>query len=171
MFLSVYGCSTAETTTSTNPSPTTTSKHLNELTFDDFLIDFGMEYLDVPTQIHIVHSVDSPLPDVVLYVSSETQAELDAVDFSQYFILFAFMGSQPLTGPAIEVIQIWQIENIIYVEAFFDQGGPTYRPAHSSPLHIVKVSKDNMTQFGEITLIFLDQNGIERARTVCEIPE
>jgi hypothetical protein len=81
------------------------------------------------------------------------------------------MGMQAVTGPDIEVVQIWQTDNIIYVEAYFDQAGPTALESWSFPLDIVKVSKENMIQFGEITFILLDQEGEERARTTQVIPE
>jgi hypothetical protein len=160
----VSSCASRNSESSSNANPPG-----NILEFEDYSIDFGMEYLDVSTHIYVVPSLNSPLPDEVLYVSPDTKSELDAFDFSQYFILFAFMGSQSLTGPTIKVTQIWQIDNTIYVEALFDQGGPTYQPMYSSPVYIVKVSKNNMTQFGEITFILLDQEGAERTRTVYNI--
>jgi hypothetical protein len=100
------------------------------------------------------HEVPEPPPEIVDF------------DYSHYFILYAFMGMQAVTGPDIEVVQIWQTDNIIYVEAYFDQAGPTYLESWSFPVDIVKVNKDNMTQFGEITFILLDQEGKERARAV-----
>jgi hypothetical protein len=116
---------------------------------------------------------DSPPPPVLAFEDGEYLPgylpELEDVDFSQYFILFTFMGFHYNTGPKIKVTQIWQINDTVYVEAFFDQGGPTYQPMYSSPCDIVKVSKKNMTQFGEITFILLDQEGAERTRTVYNI--
>ena len=162
ILLTVSACNNSTTTSTTKPPG-------NILEFDDFPIGFGLKLRDVPTQIHVISSIDSPLPDVVLYVSPETQAELDALDFSQYFILCAFMGSQAFTGPTIEITQIWQTDNVIYIDANFNKGGPTYQPGWSSPKHIVKVSKENMTQFGEITFILLNQDGKERANAVYEI--
>jgi len=164
LLLLPYGCSTKETTT-------TTPQHDNELEFEDFPLFFSLKDLDIPTQIYIMAGKDSPLPPVIEEIFTDYQTKLKTVDYSRDFILFAFMGFQSLTGPTIEVTQIWQIDNTIYIEALFDQGGPTYAPGWSSPSHIVKVSKDNMTQFGEITFILLDQDGEERARTICEIPE
>jgi len=170
MFLLVYGCSTGDTTTTTSPSPTTTSELLNELAFEDFPLGSDMLFKDIPTHIHIMTDIDSPIPNFNGYFSPAAKTMLDAVDYSRYFILFTFMGSQPFAGPKIEVERIWQVENVIYVEANFDKGGPTYQPTITLPFDTVKVSKDNMTQYGEITFILLDQDGEERARTVCEIP-
>ncbi|HEY98684.1 MAG TPA: hypothetical protein G4O16_10960 [Dehalococcoidia bacterium] len=170
LLLLFSACNTNNSTTPTNSSTSsTTNPPGNILEFEDYPIDFGMEYINVPTHIYVMSSINSPLPNEVLYVSPETQADLNSFEFPRYFILFAFMGSQTLTGPSIKVTQIWQIDNTIYIEAFFDKGGPTYQPAYSLPCDIVKVSKENMTQFGEITFILLDQFGEERASAVYNI--
>lgn len=116
---------------------------------------------DIPTQVYVITSKDSPPPPVIAFEDEEYIPELENVDFSQYFILFTFMGLQTVTGPTIKVTQIWQTDNTIYVEAFFDQGGPTYQPAWSSPCYIVKVCKNNMILFGKITFVLLDQEGKE----------
>jgi len=183
MFLAVYGCNNSNTTqpnvTSSLPTDTlttsatsiTTNPTGNILEFEDFFIYLSLKDQDIPTQIHLMISNDSPLSPAIDQISAEAQTKLDVVDFSKDFILFAFMGYQGVTGPTIEITKIWQINNTIYVEAYFDKGGPTYQPASSSPVNIVKVSKENMTQFGEITFILIDQYGEERARTTCEIPE
>ena len=162
--LSVSACNNGTTTSTTNPPE-------NSLAFDDFFIHISLKDQDIPTQIHVMISNDSPLPPVIDQISAEAQTKLDAVDFSQNFILFAFMGYQGVTGPTIKITKIWQINNTIYVEAYFDKGGPTYQPASSSPVNIVKVSKENMIHFSEITFILLDQDGKERAIATCEIPE
>jgi hypothetical protein len=175
LLLLPYGCSTKETTIPTTASTpldsTTTPQHDNELEFEDFQLFFSLKDLHIPTQIYVMASKDSLLPPVLDQISAEYQTKLKTVDYSRDFILFAFMGFQSLTGPTIEVTQIWQIDNIIYIEAFFDKGGPTYAPGWSSPRHIVKVSKDNMSRFGEITFILLDQEGEERARAVYNISQ
>ena len=81
------------------------------------------------------------------------------------------MGSETVKGSNIKVKQIWQTDNIIYVEAYFDQAGPAYMDATSSPYDVVKVSKENMTRFGEITFILLDQEEKERARAIYNISQ
>jgi len=161
---------TSPTPTTTNiTTPTTTNPPGNILTFEDIAINWLYKELDIPTQIRVMTSIDSQLPNVIDYITLESQPELNAVDFSRHLLLFAFMGFQGVTGPTIKVTQIWQIDNTIYVEAFFNQGGPKYQPTHSSPADVVRVSKDNMTQFGEITFILLDQFGEERASAVYNI--
>ena len=160
---------TTSATPTTSPTPTTTNPPGNILTFEDIAINWLYKELDIPTQIRVMTSIDSQLPNVIDYITLESQPELNAVDFSRHLLLFAFMGFQGVTGPTIKVTQIWQIDNTIYVEAFFNQGGPKYQPTHSSPADVVRVSKDNMTQFGEITFILLDQFGEERASAVYNI--
>lgn len=182
-FLLTYACNNANSTqpdgtsqqTTDTPTSSTTATTTNPpeniLEFEDYSISITLKDLDIPTQLYVIASEDSPPPPVLAFEDGEYLPELADIDFSQCFILFAFMGFQSSTGPKIMVTQIWQIDNNIYVEALFDQGGPTQQPSWSSPADIVKVSKDNMTQYGEITFILLDQEGEERARTVGEIPE
>ena len=175
----VFTSSTDTTVTSTTPaistSPTTTNPPGNILEFEFFYMPISLKDLHIPTQIHVMTGKDSPPPPVLAFEDGEYLPgylpELEDVDFSQYFILFTFMDFQSSTGPKIKVKQIWQIDNIVYVEAFFDPGGPTQQPSWSSPVDIVKVSKDNMTKFGEITFILLDQSGEERARAIYKISQ
>jgi hypothetical protein len=172
LLLLFSACNTNNSTTPTNSSTSsTTNPPGNILKFEDFQLFFSLKDLHIPTQIYVMASKDSPLPPVIEEIFTDYQTKLEVVDYSRDFILFAFMGFQSLTGPTIEVTQIWQIDNIIYIEAFFDKGGPTYEPGWSSPRHIVKVSKDNMSRFGEITFILLDQEGEERARAVYNISQ
>jgi hypothetical protein len=42
-------------------------------------------------------------------------------------------------------------------------------PTVSSPYHILKVSKAQITQFGEITFLLLNESGKEMARTTQTI--
>jgi hypothetical protein len=172
LLLLVSACDTNNSTTPTNSStPSTTNPPGNILEFEDFFMYMTWKTPDIPTQVYVMTSKDSPPPPVIAFEDEEYLPEVEDVDFSQYFILFTFMGLQSVTGPTIKVTQIWQIDNDIFIEAFFDQGGPTYQPAWSSPCDIVKVSKENMTQFGEITFILLDQYGEERARAVYSISQ
>jgi hypothetical protein len=182
MLLTVPACdnsvspSTSETT-SPDTSATTTNPPENMLSFEHIFTSRNTSVLEIPTKIYVMTSSDSPLPypinDFWEYYDNKIPREeiLDTIDFSRYFILLAFMGSQPVTGPNIEVKQIWQTDNIIYVEAYFDPAGPAFMDSLSSPYDVVKVSKDNMPQFGEITFILLDQNGEERARAVYDISQ
>lgn len=68
------------------------------------------------------------------------------------------------------VEKIRQVRDTIYILANFDMDGPTYLPTVSSPAYFVKVHKEKMTQFGQLTFILLDQTGSEKARTIVNIP-
>jgi hypothetical protein len=114
-------------------------------------------------------SKNSQLPPDLYQITADSETKLNTVDYSKDFILFAFMGFQSLTGPTITVTRIWQIDNTIYIETYFDKGGPTYEPGWSSPRHVVKISKDNMIQFGKINFVLLDQFGEERANAIFDV--
>ena len=191
--LGAGACNNADTTlpSETGSMPTdnvtnsatsaTTGPPGNILEFEGLFSSKNVSNWDIPSQIHVMTTENSSLPNPInelleRYCLKEgthykNEEILDTVDFSRYFVILAFMGFQSVTGPTIEIQQIWQVENIIYVEALFDKAGPTYQPAWSSPYDVIKVSKEDMIQFGEITFVLLDQDGEERARTVYEIPE
>jgi hypothetical protein len=132
-----------------------------------------MEEYDVPPQIYIMTNNDSPIPDIITEIPSEGQLELNGVDYSNNFILFVFTGKYDFGyTPGFEVTQIWQADNIIYIQANFPRWTSiTVIPGFYYGNDVIKVSKDNMSQFGEITLILLDQDGKERVRTKVNIPE
>jgi hypothetical protein len=160
-------CAANGTPPVTSPTPSSILQPGTDLSFEHYPV-FG-EYKDlesVPTGIHVMVSNQSELPSVFDNITADSMANLMAFDFSRYFIVFVFMGFQPVQGPSITIERIWQIQDIIYVRANFDPDGPTYQPLWTAPAQIVKVSKDNMTQYGQITFKLMDQYGVERATTV-----
>lgn len=175
------GCSSTGTSNSSTstfqdinmiPDTSTTTEPTNELEFERLFVPSSMKEEEIPVRVHIMTSKDSPLPDVIAEISEENQIKLNTIDYSRDFVLFVFMGHQNVRGPKKEVTQIWKSNGIIYIQAnFHKQTDPTIIPGFTYPKEAIKVSKDNMLQFGEITLILLDQDGKERARTVCNIPE
>jgi hypothetical protein len=161
------------TISSTNPSSTFQPE--NQLDFEFFNLaaaTMGVKQ-GTPAYIFVMSNSKSPLPDRWEYYTpfdpKREEKTIEDVDFSKNFLLLISMGFRSVTGPKITVEKIWQVQEIIYVQANFDPGGPTVQPMYSEPATIVLVSKNNMTQFGEITFKLLDQWGNERAGTTCEI--
>ena len=66
----------------------------------------------------------------------------------------------------MEIKGIWQDKDTVYISAHLDDRSPamTVTDAESSQYITLKVSMDDMTQFGEITFILLDQDGKERSK-------
>jgi len=157
--------------------PSATSKPGNQLAFEYFRLAAALMELrrGTPAYVFIMTNAKSPLPDRWEYYTpfapEREEKTIEDVDFSKNFLLFVSMGFQGVTGPGITVERIWQVQEIIYIQANFDSGGPTVQPMWSEPTNIVKVSKDNMTQFGDITFRLLDQSGEERATATYEIPK
>jgi hypothetical protein len=116
-------------------------------------------------------NAQSPLPGVLTSLFPDGAETLKYVDFSEYFEIFVFMGTQGVTGPFIKPERIWQNKNIIYVLADFNNGGPYHLDAESAPGQSMKVSKSNMTQFGYLTFILLDLSGKERARGIFDVSQ
>lgn len=192
MVFLLCGCSADDTSTTTHdivptetskspdtiliPSPTTTSQPENQLTFGNFnlAVHLNSTKENTPAYIHVMTDTESPLPDRWEYYTpfapERQEKTIEDVDFSKHFLLFASMGFRGWTGPQITIKQIRQDGDIIYVQAKFYPGGPTGQPMHSEPTHLVRVSKENMIQTGEITFVLLDEEGNERARNTCVIP-
>ena len=103
-------------------------------------------------------------------IPANAQAEIDKVDFSKYLAVVVFRG---LAGPdfPVTVETIRQTGDVIYVVAWFDPGPQVSVPINSSPFHIVKVDKDNLTSRGSITFRLLDEeSGRERANVSVTVP-
>jgi hypothetical protein len=73
----------------------------------------------------------------------------------------------------MEIKGIWQDKDTVYISAHLDDQPPTMTVIEvvSSQYVALKVNKENMTQFGEITFILLDDEGKERARAVYDISQ
>jgi hypothetical protein len=145
--------------------------HPGELVFEQLTVSPVMKEEDIPVQMHVMTSNESPLPDVIYEIPAEGQIELDGTDYSQNFTLFVFTGKQNFGDVAHKVTQIWQTDNIIYIHANFPKPTKTVIPGFIYGKFVIKVSKDNMTQFGEIKFILIDQDERQRAVTTCDIPE
>ena len=193
LFITTWGCnvsleqtptksSNGETTipSETNPiqNASVTSPPGNQLAFEDFRLAVAKMGVstDTPAYVFVMTNTKSPLPDRWEYFTpfapEREEKTIEDVDFSKDFLLFVSMGFKSVTGPKITVERIWQVQETIYIQANFDTAvGQTVQPMFSEPTTIIKVSKDNMTQFGEITFVLLDQSGKERATTTCEILE
>ena len=151
--------------------PPITITHPNELAFTKLSIPLNMEEEDILDQLHVMTGNDSPVPDVIAEIPEESKPELDGIDYANNFILFVFTGKHNFgSSPSTNVTQIWQNDNIIYIQANFPkQTSMTVIPGFYYGNYTLSVSKDNMSQFGEIKLILLDQDGNQRATTIAEI--
>jgi len=121
-----------------------------------------------PVYISVIPTAESPLPNKWEYTSPLVT---EKIDFSSNYLVFASMGFRGVTGPKITVQNIWQEQTTIYIQALFDEAGPTYLALTSEPTAVVKVGKEKMAQAGQITFILVDQNGNTKATTTSEIPK
>lgn len=101
-------------------------------------------------------------------VSPFDQPEIESVDFSQYFVIIAFLGlSSP--GYEIRIRRVWQDKNMVYL-LFHARPPQKYtKPMVIFPYHAIKINKEQMLQNGEITFKLLEQHGKELASTSYEI--
>ncbi len=106
----------------------------------------------------IAGKTDSPIKGI----SPEDQNRINAVDFSRNFVLIAFHG-WTYPGNGIEIQKISQLasqyENVVRVRAQFQEPGEAAVTGVTTPYHIVRVSKDRVTRFGEIEFRLFQQDG------------
>jgi hypothetical protein len=157
--------------TDTTPETETTSVFIHELESEKLYVPLIMKEEDIHPQIYVITSNNSTVPDPIAEIPAEGQLKLDSVDYSNYLVLFVFTGKQNFGDVAHKVTQIWQTDNIIYIHANFPKPTKTVIPGFIYGKFVIKVSKDNMTQFGEIKFILIDQDERQRAVTTCDIPE
>jgi hypothetical protein len=141
-----------------------------DLDFETIMFEGQHTSLNIdPGRIEVIVNDQLP-PDV--WITPEISSKIQAVDFSRNFVLVAMMGDMGSPGYRINVKRIWQKENTIYVKADFSgpKVGNLVAPVMTSPKQIVKVSKEKMTNFGEITFRLWDKFGREWATASKAIP-
>jgi len=175
----IVGCKSGNTpsipltTTETSTSAMSISQPAKKVPFEHFQTDGYYYRIEDTAAIWVINDLLQYNRPQGIEWRNQSQTEppnpIRSFDFSKNFILFTFMGFQAVTGPTIETMQIWQSVNTIYVQAFFSRGGPTFLPTYSSPFDSLKISKDDLAQFGIITFLLLDESGKERAKATYEI--
>jgi len=106
---------------------------------------FIESYPKAPRMELITSKTDFPIKGI----STEDQNRINAVDFTGNFVLIAFHG-WTYPGNGIEIQKITQIAEHFWVRARFQEPGEAAGTSVTTPYHIVRVSKEQMTQFGEI---------------------
>lgn len=100
---------------------------------------------------------------------SEPPPEISNFDFSQYFIIMVFNGSRGGYGDPMKIGGIRQDKDTVNIYVTFDDNLSTVNPILSSQYRVLQISREEMTEFGEITFTLIDQNGQERATAIYEV--
>jgi len=97
-------------------------------------------------------------------ISDEDYSFIQAVDYSNYFVVVAFFGS----GSAYQdrVLNIYQFKHVVWVRS--DISTPSTDSATASHYQIIKVDKTGMNSFGETTFRLLNEFQ-EKAKVVENI--
>ena len=102
------------------------------------------------------------------WASFRSEYEIQAYfeDFNHFFLIAAFQGYKPTGGYGIEITRMVQDENVVTVTVYLKEPKPgePVTEAFTSPCHIVKVAKSEVTKSGEILFIFLNVRGEELCR-------
>ena len=81
------------------------------------------------------------------WVSPQTQAKVEKINFNQDFAVAVFQGSKPTSGYAIEVVGVSKSKNQINVQASvkLPERNTVQTQAFTSPYHFVKLEKTGMS--------------------------
>ncbi len=143
-----------------------------DLSFETIMFEYNNLLHSFNAQIVVVADNKTELTGINNWITAEVNSKILSVDFSRYFILMALMGDMGSTSYVIRVNKIWQNEKTVYIKADFisPKPGAIEQWMNTSPKHIVKVSKEKMPDFGEITFKLIDKFGREWATSSPEIP-
>jgi hypothetical protein len=158
----------SETTT---PPPTGTFPPGTDLAFETIVKsgNLGGSYEGTAAQIVVINDIKAP-PRGLEWVNPEYQDKINAVDYSQFFVLMAFNGFRGGISSDFSIQRIWQNAGTVYVLAHFNDIVPqgTSLSATNSQYQVVKISKAQITHLGTITFKLLDETGKERATATSE---
>jgi hypothetical protein len=144
-----------------------------DLNFETIMFEYDQDLDSDRARIEVFADNQVQMTGKDRWITDEVRSKILAVDFSRYFVLVAMMGDMGSMSYEIHVNRIWQNENVVYVKAkfVFPESGSLQFPATTSPKHIVKVSKEKMTDFGKITFKLWDKFGREWATASQEVPQ
>lgn len=100
---------------------------------------------------------------------SEPPPEISNFDFSEYFIIMVFNGYRSYYAESMKIERIRQDKDTVNIWVHFDDGAEYSNPIFSSQYTVLKINREEMTQFGEITFTLIDQNGQERAKATYKV--
>lgn len=116
------------------------------------------EYMDFEVITNLDEVVTVNGPSTVKYVATPD------VDFHNEFLVFATLGEVSGKGYSIKIKELAQRGNI--VEVAVDLAQPSFSVPFNKeyPYDVIKVSKDQITNKGDLTFIFKDYKGTELFR-------
>jgi hypothetical protein len=151
------------------PNPTTID-NLTYLSFANYLPP-GPIKPTITAKKQVIALADSQsIPDIFLALPTDyfTKLSLQA-DFSKYFIVIASWGMKTSGGYSMRVMNIWQIDHSIYVQADFIASTGYAQQVIGSVFSVVRVSKENMTVYGDLNIVLIDQEGSTQATNTFKL--
>lgn len=134
--------------------------------FSDRSRDYYGEWTSPKVTEYMDFNVITNSDEVVTVNGSTTVKYVDTpeVDFNNEFLVFATLGEVPGRGYLIKVKEIAQRGNI--VEVAVDLAQPRFSVPFKKeyPYDVIKVSKDQIANKGDLTFVFKDYNGTELFR-------
>jgi len=96
---------------------------------------------------------------IIQWVSTEAQAQLESLDYEQYFAVAAFQGSNPYLRYRIEIKTVTRKENTVTIYAQFREPEPgrEANPSETSPYHLIRIPKEGA--WGRYITFNLSVNG------------
>ncbi|MDD5094661.1 MAG: hypothetical protein PHV74_09820 [Dehalococcoidia bacterium] len=183
MTIPLPGCDSSDKTTLPSVSPTTVTVPASispcviatlspgtDLKFEKIVEperNIGFLYREDSAQIRVITSAQTPLPEEIEWVNAVSQTKILTVDYSEYFVVMVFNGYRSGISSNLKVQGIWQSAGAICVLAHFNDYQPdaTSLSNTNSQYEVVKISRAQLSQHGEIVFVLSDETGNERART------
>jgi len=129
----------------------------------------------------MIATEDTELDSIIYHVTQSKisgvgqRAALGLINLNENFVVAVFLGlATPLNfpDPAIEIIQVRQIENEIQLIARIRRNDPENKalPEKRVPYQVIIISKSAMLRIGDIGFILLDSEGNELCRKFHFVP-
>jgi hypothetical protein len=139
-------------------------------------------YASLGTQVHVMADYQS-LPGFLQFSIPATQTpgassmrdKLFQVDFTRNFVVCAYMGAIATDGHRVAIEKVWQEGNTLFVQADFNKDAPSTSanplPNIRIPFDAAVISREVLHDFGELSVVLLNQEVSPVAISACAIPE
>jgi hypothetical protein len=142
-----------------------------ELKFEKvgFVGNVGGSYQGSEARIYIINTLPKSSSEELKWLLANYQEKIMEVDYSKYFVILAFNGFRYGIFSLIDIINIRQNADTVFVIAHFNDIQPeaTSLQSTNSQYYAVKITREQIVGTGSITLRLLDEKGQERAITIA----
>lgn len=91
----------------------------------------------------IIVSLPEEVDNLSGFISEESKAKLQALDYSSHFAILVLQGWKPTTGYKVNVVRVSRLKDIVNVYADFVEPKPNEEKGNlvTSPYHLIQIPK------------------------------